>query len=86
MGRIGSGSGAIDQILTYPNLDRGVLSWLGNHTTTASCLLSKGESFSEESLGSPSFQASGVSISMLSCMLCRVSRVPAKSAWAFPSA
>ena len=32
MGRSGSGSGAIDQISTCSNLDRGVLSWLGNHT------------------------------------------------------
>lgn len=42
MGYSENGSGAIDQASACPNLDRDVLSWLGNHTNTASCDVSEG--------------------------------------------
>lgn len=39
MGCSGNGSGVIDHVSACPNLDGGVLSWLGNHTDTASFAL-----------------------------------------------
>lgn len=84
MGCSGNGSGAIDGIPTCPNLDGGILSWLGNDTNTASCFLCKRETLFRGMVGLHFFTSiRGFDFGVILHAMSGV-RVPRRGAWAFP--